>query len=77
MSDWTSALWSVAGYALALLIFAAFTVAVLFLLRITVFRRGRTRPAGWAPWWYVGGQPDVPKELLEEPTGRSRKGRNR
>ena len=75
MSDWTSVLWSVAGYILAFLIFVAFTAAVLFLLRITVFRRGRTRPAGWAPWWYVGGQPDVPKELLEESSEPSRKKR--
>lgn len=75
MTDWISAVWALAGYILAFLIFVAFTAAVLFLLRITVFRHGRTRPAGWAPWWYVGGQPDVPKELLEEPRGRSRKKR--
>jgi hypothetical protein len=73
MSDWTSALWALAGYLVAFLIFAAFTAAVLFLLRITVFRHGRTRPAGWAPWWYVGGQPDVPKELLQEPRKPARK----
>lgn len=75
MSDSTSALWSVAGYVLAFLIFVAFTAAVLLLLRITVFRHGRTRPAGWAPWWYVGGQPDVPKALSEEPSARKRQAR--
>ena len=75
MSDWTSALWALSGYILAFLIFAAFTAAVLFLLRITVFRHGRTRPAGWAPWWYLGGQPDVPKELSEEPSARKRRSR--
>jgi hypothetical protein len=75
MSDWTSALWALSGYVLAFLIFVAFTATVLFLLRITIFRHGRTRPAGWAPWWYLGGQPDVPEELLVEPTRRERKTR--
>ena len=75
MSDWTSALWALSGYIFAFLIFAVFTAAVLFLLRITVFRHGRTRPAGWAPWWYVGGQPDVPQDLLGQPSERSRQKR--
>jgi hypothetical protein len=75
MSDWISALWAFSGYFFTFLISIAFTAIVLFLLRITVFRHGRTRPAGWAPSWYVGGQPDVPKELQEAPTERSPKRR--
>jgi hypothetical protein len=45
---------------------AALVAAVMVVLRATIFRHGRIRFAGWAPWWYAGGQPDVPDELQYE-----------
>jgi hypothetical protein len=58
--------WSVVGYAAAL---ALVTLPIGGLVLITKTRawrrRKRIRAAGWAPWWYVGGQPDVPAELQE------------
>jgi hypothetical protein len=63
--------WSVLGYIAAFLLFAAPVAAIGVWLGGR--RRFRIRPAGWAPWWYVGGQPDVPEELQARARSRSRR----
>lgn len=72
MSGSASALWTLAGYVVSVLIFAVLVVAIFFVLRRTIFRRGRIHFAGWAPWWYMGGQPDVPDELQRDRPERTR-----
>ena len=66
-------MWSALGYVIGLLVFA------LPLAGIWLWRRERPhrriRFAGWAPWWYVGGQPDVPEELQEDPDSHARRRR--
>jgi hypothetical protein len=57
-------LWSLLGYVLGVAIFALPLGGLWMFLRGR--RHRRIRFAGWAPWWYVGGQPDVPEELQHE-----------
>jgi hypothetical protein len=55
------------------LVFAVPLIGLGLLLRGR--RHSRIRFAGWAPWWYVGGQPDVPEELQAESDERRRRRR--
>lgn len=65
MGDWISVLSGIIGYVAALVFFAVPLAGLWMLIRGK--RRRRIRFIGWAPWWYVGGQPDVAEELQEEP----------
>jgi hypothetical protein len=69
ISELTNAFWSVAGYVAGLVLLAIPVGGLLLLTKTKSWkRRRRIRFAGWAPWWYVGGQPDVPEELQAEGT---------
>ncbi|HUG05670.1 MAG TPA: hypothetical protein VMQ78_03945 [Candidatus Limnocylindria bacterium] len=62
----TNAFWSILGYAAALLLAMIPVGGMILLTKTKAWRRRKgIRPAGWAPWWYVGGQPEVPEELQE------------
>ncbi len=73
MNDWISDLFNVVGYLAGFLFFAVPLAGLWVLIRHK--QRRRIRFAGWAPWWYVGGQPDVPEELQEDPDSHPRRPR--
>jgi len=63
----SNAFWSFAGYVVGLLLLALPIGGLLLVSKTKAWRRRtRIRFAGWAPWWYVGGQPDVPDELQSD-----------
>jgi hypothetical protein len=62
----TNAFWSILGYAATAVLVMLPVGGMVLLTKTTAWRRrNRIRSAGWAPWWYIGGQPDVPEELQE------------
>jgi hypothetical protein len=63
----TNAFWSFAGYVVGLALLALPIGGLLLLSKTKAWRRrSRIRFAGWAPWWYVGGQPDVSEDLQDD-----------
>ena len=68
----TSALWSFVGYVVALIVMAIPIGGLFLLTRTRAWRRRKQiRRAGWAPWWYVGGQPDVLEEVQVDSEGEN------
>jgi hypothetical protein len=63
----TNAFWSLLGYASAFMLVLLPVGGMVLLTKTRAWRRRkRIRSAGWAPWWYIGGQPDVPEELQQD-----------
>jgi hypothetical protein len=76
MSDWTDALWSVAGYVVGLIFIALLVGGLVLLTRTRRWRRRhRLRWAGseMPLLWWRGVDRNLPPELLDPPDTRRRR----